>query len=792
MLNRDRVRLDDWVASAPGVACTAYPPIKCETDRRFFQGQAANLLGSMCRSRCIQALLLILTLFIAFPAIAADGPRRIYLLQGLTATQPAAEVTVGAFRARLKEASSEDIEVLTEFLDIGRFPGPEHEKRLVPFLGGKFAQAKPDLIISISRGATSFLVRHRAEIAPGIPILYCCTPTATTENLNIPTDMPGLILANDWTGTFALAERLQPNAKTLVLVSGDSDRGRRWQREAIAGLQPFLNKYDIKYLVGLRYDVLLKEVSRLPRDSIVILVPISDDGLSPSRIGSEVALDVAKASSAPVYSPVVTLLGGGIVGGNMDSLEQQGIKVADFALEILAGKDPSALPHQARLPLQYRVDARQLERWGFSENNLPPGTSVEFKQPSVWELYKRQIIGTLLAIAALIGIIALLLVQMRKRKDAERSLKESEDRMAFAAASTNIGLWRMDIATGRLWATEHCRAMFGIAPETPLTWDLFRAAIHPDDSYAFGEWLEPASRTGLPDSEFRVTLSGHDARWFVCRARIIGNEHGTPLQVSGIFADVTARKSAEADASSRREETAHLLRVAALGELSGGIAHELSQPLASILFNAQAAQSHLLREEHDKQLLAEILEDIVQEGRRAGQVIQRLRRLLKKGEHQSVSIDFNDLVRSTLSLLHAELVHRKIKVDLDLKPGLPPVSGDNVQLQQVLLNLMMNAMEAMDSTAAVLRRLSIATRATPEGYAEVHVSDRGRGIAPEELDRLFQPFFTTKTRGLGLGLPICSTIVTLHRGRISISNADQGGATAVISLPVRVPLAAAS
>src|SRR5262249_40944962 len=158
------------------------------------------------------------------------------------------------------------------------------------------------------------------------------------------------------------------------------------------------------------------------------------------------------------------------------------------------------------------------------------------------------------------------------------------------AASTNVGLWRIDLATGRLWATDHCCSMFGITPESPLTWDLFRGTIHPDDGEAFGEWLQGASRTGSPDIEFRVTLPGHDVRWFVCRARVICNEQGTPLQISGNFADITARKSAEADASFQREEAAHLLRVAALGELSGGIAHELSQPLASILANAQAAQ----------------------------------------------------------------------------------------------------------------------------------------------------------------------------------------------------------
>src|SRR5262245_62799799 len=116
-------------------------------------------------------------------------------------------------------------------------------------------------------------------------------------------------------------------------------------------------------------------------------------------------------------------------------------------------------------------------------------------------------------------------MQVRKRREAERSLKESEDRMAFAAASTNVGLWRMDIATGRLWATEHCRAMFGIAPDAPLTWDMFRSVIHPDDSHAFGEWLQPTSRTGLLDSEFRLMPPGQDVRGVVWRGRLVCDGH---------------------------------------------------------------------------------------------------------------------------------------------------------------------------------------------------------------------------------------------------------------------------
>ena len=606
------------------------------------------------------------------PLLAAEIPKRVFLLEGLNASEPLAQQAAEAIQRRFEERSSEDIEVYSDFLDLGRFQGPTSENRLVQFLNSKFAQIRPDVVIPMNHSAVEFVVRHRDDFANGIPIIYCCAPSLMNDAIDIPPDIPGVVMDVDWASTLALAQRLQPNAKTLAIISGASKIDRRRERESLAELQPLLQKYHTIYMTGLPYDQLLKQVSQLPRDSIVLIRRVFQDGSGRTR-GAELAEEVSKASAAPVYSSSPTYIGSGIVGGRMDNFAAQGAKVADLALEILGGKDPSTLPHQTKLPLYYRVDARQLERWGFRAASLPPRTSVEFRQPTLWEQYRNIVVIALLAFAVQAGIIALLLIEIRKRRAAEKG-----------------------------------------------------------------------------------------------------------------------RRTAEAEADLKRGELAHMMRVATLGELSGGIAHELGQPLAAILANAQAAQALLADRNRDAGEIAEILEDIVQQDSRAGEIIHRLRRLLKKGEHETKLIDVNDKIRSSLTLLHSDLVNKRIKVETHLQADLPPILGDRVQLQQVFLNLVMNAMESMASTPASQRSLSIGTRTTEDRYVEISITDSGPGVSPDELKRAFEPFFTTKEHGLGIGLSICSTIVRSHRGRLNLSNASGGGVTAIVSLPLRLHLAAAS
>ena len=257
---------------------------------------------------------------------------------------------------------------------------------------------------------------------------------------------------------------------------------------------------------------------------------------------------------------------------------------------------------------------------------------------------------------------------------------------------------------------------------------------------------------------------------------------GDELFVLVSLVDVSERRRYEREAVTRRDELAHLSRVAMLGELSGSLAHELNQPLAAILSNAQAAQRYLARNPPQLEGLSDILSDIVKNDRRAGAVIQRLRSMLRKEEAERQLLAFNDVVVEALQLMRSDLLNRQVSVNTDLAPGLPSVSGDRIQLQQVLLNYVINGCDAMDGRS-VDRSLLVRTQPANGGGIEVAVSDRGTGIPPEDIERIFEPFMTTKPRGMGLGLAICRSIVEAHGGKVWATNNAGRGATVHFELP---------
>jgi C4-dicarboxylate-specific signal transduction histidine kinase len=258
--------------------------------------------------------------------------------------------------------------------------------------------------------------------------------------------------------------------------------------------------------------------------------------------------------------------------------------------------------------------------------------------------------------------------------------------------------------------------------------------------------------------------------------------------------DVTARHQARIEIEEQRRQLSHLARVASLGLLSGALAHELNQPLASIGSNAEAARILLKRRTADMQGLDDILRDIITENYRAAEVIHRLRALLRRGETRLQPLNTTELISEVLELAHAELITRRVTVTSVLDPNLPAVLGDRVQLQQVLLNLILNACEATRATPLRERRLWVVASVVGTS-TQISIRDSGTGIPAALIDRLFEPFFTTKAEGLGLGLSISRTIVAAHGGRLWAENNSDRGATLyclLTSAPVEVAVGTAS
>ena len=254
-----------------------------------------------------------------------------------------------------------------------------------------------------------------------------------------------------------------------------------------------------------------------------------------------------------------------------------------------------------------------------------------------------------------------------------------------------------------------------------------------------------------------------------------------PLVLVNVI-DISVRRKAELELAQQRNELTHLSRVNMLGELSGSLAHELNQPLTSILLNAQATRQMFQSGSLSPETLDEILLDIVEDSKRAGEVIRRLRSLVRRSQIERESLSANTLVLDVLRLVRSDLVGRAVSVTTDLAPNLPSVFGDRVQLQQVLLNLVLNACDAMEHAQRPCT-LSVRTSEDPDGSVRFLVIDQGIGIEPEHIGRIFEPFMTTKARGMGLGLSVCRSIVEHHGGTIGARNNEQAGATVYFTVP---------
>jgi PAS domain S-box-containing protein len=387
-------------------------------------------------------------------------------------------------------------------------------------------------------------------------------------------------------------------------------------------------------------------------------------------------------------------------------------------------------------------------------------------------------LGVIVAMCYELGSEALRAAQLA------RDLRASEEQIALAAEAANLGFWFHEFARTEIWASDQWRVLFGFTKSERVHLDNFLQRLHPDDREMTRQTLAKANYgDGRHQTEYRILLPDGRMRWIASQGRVEFNRNGQPIRLRGVSLDITHSKQAEFEAQAHRNEVAHLLRVASLGELSSAVAHELNQPLAAILSNAQAAEVLLSRDKYDLEEIRQILRDIVTDDWRAREVIHRLRLLLKKSEFQPEPLEANELIKEVLKLMKFDLTARGVRVVTEFTTGLPSIRGDRVQLQQVLINLIFNASDAMAHPPESARILTLRSSRVEGSVIQISVLDTGSGIPPGDEETIFEPYYTTKPQGLGLGLSLSRSIVLAHRGRLWAENQSFGGATFHFAIP---------
>ena len=510
-----------------------------------------------------------------------------------------------------------------------------------------------DLIVSIGAPAAAFVQRHRQRLFATTPMVFTAVDQRRVQYSSLTANDAVVALRINYLSAFENILQVLPDTKDVIVVVGTSPIEKFWKEAIGKEVEPLANRIKLSWTDELSFEALLKQASALPPHTAIFWELMIVDAAGVVHEGDVPLTRLHAVANAPIFSYDESFFGSAIVGGPLLLAADTGRLTAAAAIRILNGEKPGEIrppPVQFASPV---FDWREMQRWGISENSLPPGSEILFRNPTAWQQYR----GYILA------VIAAILIQ------------------------SALIFWLL---------YEHWR-----------------------------------------------------------------------------------RQRAEILARNTMSELTHVNRMATVGQLSASIAHEVKQPLAGILANAQAALRWL--EKANVEEVREGLKGIVSEGHRASEIITNLRAMFKtmcRKRPSSISISWS---RRFWRSCVIDLQKHEIDLQTQLDDRIPEVLGNQVQLQQVILNLVMNAIEAMSSLQT--RVLRIKTELSQSNKVHVSIEDTGTGIKPSDVARVFKPMFTTKARGMGMGLSICQSIIENHAGRIWVSPGANGGSIFQFELP---------
>jgi PAS domain S-box-containing protein len=728
------------------------------------------------RSICASFAGLLMMALMWFNAEGAE-PRRVLLLHSFGQEFEPFIIFSENFRSELAQQSPEPLDFFDVALAGARFEASQ-EAPFVDYLLALFAGHRVDLVVPMGGPACRFAQKYRARLFLDKPMLLAAVDQRMFQSAMLTTNDAVLSVRHDPKFMVEAILRLLPATTNVVVVYGNSSLERFWNGEFIRAIQSITPPVRAESFSELPFTQMKERAATLPPHSVMLYgnVMVDADGVPQTE---HALRNLHAVANAPMFGIHDFQLGRGIVGGPLVLVRELSHRSAWAAARILHGEAPANFRPPPLGPGPPTYDWRELRRWGIAERNLPPGSIVQFREKTIWELYRGWILGGISVFVVEGAIIASLLVNRIKRRKAEAALKVSEERYREVVESQTDLVCRF-LPDGTLTFANgaYCR-FFGYPREEIIGRKFFVFVPEKDRAAAIDHVAALNKERRALTVEHEVILPDGTIGWQHWVDYPILGPDAEVTEFQGIGRDITDRKRVEA----ANLKLTHAMRLAMTGEFTGMVVHDLSQPLSAIVCNARAAE--LMLQNSNPPALKEIpgiLEDIRRDGQRAGETVLRMRALLRRRQLELKPLDFRELVAEVLSIVSGEAARRRVQIKTELAAQSPPINGDRVHLQQVLLNLILNGMDAMATTPESKRSLLIRT-AKKAHEIEVTVSDTGQGIPLERLPHIFDSFFTTKAEGLGLGLSICKWIIGEHRGRITAENDANGGATFRFTLP---------
>jgi signal transduction histidine kinase/ABC-type uncharacterized transport system substrate-binding protein len=618
---------------------------------RFFMMKAGTI------AQVLFALVCFCVSTVSASDVSASEPKRVMLLHSFGRDFKPWSEYAKEIKSELQRRYPSPLNVYEYSLEIAQSADRHPEAPFVDYLHAVFANRSLDLIISIGAPAAAFVQRHRQQLFPATPMLFTVVDQRRVQYSELTNNDVVVAVAINFYGAIENILRVLPDTNHVAVVVGSSPIEKFWREEIAREVEPFTNRVKFTWYDQLSFEEILKDAAALPPRSAIFWELMIVDAAGVVYEEGKALSRLHAVANAPIFSYTDAFFGGDIVGGPHVPVLEHGQKVAEVAIRILNGEPPSDIKVP---PIGFgtpKFDWREMQRWGISEASLPPGSTIHFRDLTVWERYR--------------SVITLIVAAL-----------------------------------------------------------LFQAVL-----------------------------------------------------IGGLIYEHRRRHLAEVQSRSAIADLTYMNRLAAAAQLSASLSHEVNQPLTGIMTRASAALNWLRREKPDLEKTQVALQGIVEAAQRAAGVVTSVRSMFTKEGGERTWIDLNDTVSMVLEIVRIDIQAAGINPRLELQDGLPAVIGDKVQLQQVILNLVMNAIEAMSFGQP--RQLRIQTEQSKSGMVHVLVGDTGPGVAASNLDQIFRPMFTTKSKGMGMGLAICRTIIESHGGRIWVSPELTRGAIFHIELPTK-------